>query len=170
MRSIAFLLLCLLSVSPCHASGVDNANNHAKGNQDRGLGVTYDQAIYYLSDFAMAQAAPVDGREHWTGQSHNKLCVLDIIGPHADIYQATLTVAVSSNISDDDKATDAGATARFMLNLSPGWDGATSWMVSAIGDVMRGGNGTTRTTVQAGRKYQITNTGSSGLTISVQPA
>lgn len=105
----------------------------------KGLGVSFDQAIGTLdTQFALKRSDLADGRMRYMGTTEDKLCMLEIIGPKADIEQVTLISAVANDAPGLLMRNGLFALSLFK-NVIPEWPDATrnAWFDAAIRKLAR---------------------------------
>ncbi len=117
---------------------VQQAAAEAKRQEEaKGIGLSYDQVTAGISDkMDLSDGDPVNGRRNTAGQYGDHGSLIQVIGDHDNVWQASVTVVQSALTNDDnDPSTSTIAngalTLLFMHNITPQWPGGTQWLIDA---------------------------------------
>lgn len=104
----------------------------------KGIGVSYDQTMAYLSNFftTMSQDVTLKGQARHMGRTDDGLAMLEVLGPTDNIQSATLMVAIPK---DNTVAVvrNGALLLRLLKNTVPEWEGSADWANSTLGHITR---------------------------------
>jgi hypothetical protein len=103
-------------------------------------GLSYSQMTQHLSSyFALERSTPVNGQPRYMGATADKMALLELIGDHNDLAQATLIIGLPNN-AQAILVRNSAMLMRFVKNAAPNWAGSSDWTTTALKKAIATGN------------------------------
>lgn len=145
-----------------------DASRHGNSD-DKGLGITFEQAVSGLADrLSIEKESSVGGSEKWVGTSADKLVRLDLFGREDAIAETTMALSIKLPKNGALTPELKKILLTFLGNVAPDWDDREKWLDAALmrlGKLPRSMQ-STRTT---NRAIALRNNSDGTMTLEVKP-